>query len=290
MMTMVGASLLALLACVMVAGADFTAGLLTRRHSPFLVLGIATAVAGTAELLFLLTRDEMALTTGTALYGLAAGVLLLVGQGLYFLALSRGDVGVVGGLGTLVVIPPLIAVWATGESLAVAQLAGVAVIAAGIVLLGWTAGSGLAVSRTVLLLVIAGMMLVGSAEVLIDRGSELGPSTTVLFVYAAGPLAFVLARAVAHRPMPEGALTGPSPSMRRAVALMVLTGLMLFGANTSFALATSMGNVALVAALAALDPIAIALLGLVVLRERMTRIQVAGLLLATFGGVLAIVG
>ncbi len=292
MMAMGAASALALLTCLMVAGADFAAGLLTRRYSPFLVLGVATVVAGIAESIFLLQRDEMAFEMGMSvvLYGLAAGVLVLIGQGMYFLALARGEVGIVGGLGTLVVIPPLIVVWLTGEALAIRQLAGVGAIFVGILLLGRTPGGGRPISRGIVGLVVCGTMLVGVAEVLIDRASEAGPATTILFVYAAVPLAFVMARVFAGPRLPDGDRPGPTFSRTGALVLMGATGLMLFVANTSFALATSMGNVALVAALAALDPLVIALLGRIVLRERMSRVQTSGLVIATFGGVLAILG
>ena len=60
--------------------------------------------------------------------------------------------------------------------------------------------------------------------------------------------------------------------------------------DKSFAFALSYTNVGVAAALSALDPLIIAPLGYFFLKEKMTRLQVAGLGVALIGSIFALVG
>ena len=82
---------------------------------------------------------------------------------------------------------------------------------------------------------------------------------------------------------------------RRVLAIItalavVAAGVMFLLRDVLFAFALSYTNVGVAAALSALDPLIIAPLGFFFLKEKMTRVQVAGLGVALIGSIFALVG
>ena len=74
---------------------------------------------------------------------------------------------------------------------------------------------------------------------------------------------------------------------RRDLSTLVAVGVLDVGADVLFAIATTIGLLSIVSVLSSLYPVATVILARLVLDERMTGIQLAGILLA-FGGVLLI--
>lgn len=78
--------------------------------------------------------------------------------------------------------------------------------------------------------------------------------------------------------------------IRSSAGLIVLTGLFDTGSNVIFIIATTLGDLTIVAVLSSLYPISTVVLARAVLDERMSRVQLSGLALALIATVLIAVG
>lgn len=269
-----------------------------------LILGLAVAVAyGSADFLGGLSARRASLASvvvGSQLAGLAfiAAVVPLAGgsldrRGIIFSVLA----GAVGGfgltalyrglaLGRMNVVAPITAVGAavlpvgwgivTGERPPPLAMVGVVVALVAVILVSRIPGDEVEASGGTGGLVLAvvagiafGVVFVLLAEV--KDGSGFLPLLTMrtTSVVLLGVGAVVTRRM--HRP----------PA--RAVPLVVLTGLLDITANALYLLAVRQGFVSLVAVLGSLYPAATVVLARVVLDERLSRAQTAGLTLAAGG-------
>ena len=70
----------------------------------------------------------------------------------------------------------------------------------------------------------------------------------------------------------------------------IAVGLLSLASTVTFSISLSMTNVGVAASLSALDPLVIAPLGYVLLKERMTKLQMGGLGIALLGSILALSG
>jgi len=301
-MTMLVGSLFAIGTSVFIGLSDFLAGYLTRRMSTFLVLGLANLTAAVLIGIFVFHRGLMTMGPSVAVTGTIYGLSELVGNLLYIYALSRGSVGVISGVSTLVVLPPVIYAFASGMAPSFGQSLGVIVLLLGVVMLGWPQEGGTKTSPKIIGIACVGVLISGLGDVSLSIGSSMDPALAAFFGFALAPIAVVAGLIVNRRARRTPATDLPGepmridPAMDRRV-LAVLTGVAVVAAgvmfllrDVSFAFALSYTNVGVAAALSALDPLIIAPLGYFFLKERMTRIQVGGLGVALIGSVLALVG
>lgn len=248
---------------------DFTGGLAARRASVWRVVAVVQA-AGLALLvaLLLVLREPLPPARDLA-WAAGAGACGAVGLSALYAALNAGSMGVAAPVTGVVasVVPVLVGVWTEGSPGAWA-FAGFGLALAGITLVSAT-GERATTRRALSLALLAGAGF-GGFLVLIDRTSGetfLWPLVAVRVTSAALVGLVILAR----RP----------PRTRHAPpwGLMLLAALLDTGGNAFFLLAAQLGRLDVAAVLSSLYPAMTVLLARVVLRERMTRAQLAGLAL-----------
>ncbi len=270
------AVVLALLTSVFYGLSDFTSGNLTKRIS---VYGVAGGSAVVAALIFLvagLATQTMNFNKVDFASGFVAGTLFFVGNVLYLTALSRGSMGVVGAVATLLVLVPLVHDMRNGQMPSALSIVGVIVTLGGIVLLGAPEMKGGSSLGPVFLAVIAALFF-GISQVSLDLGSADAVLPTVL-VTEMVTVIITLVLAMATRSI--GGLD------RQALPLILAIGILDALALLSFSVATTDGNVAIVSVLSSLDPIVLAILAFIFIRERIARLQVIGLFVVIGGSIL----
>jgi drug/metabolite transporter (DMT)-like permease len=133
-------------------------------------------------------------------------------------------------------------------------------------------------SRSGVLIAVGSAVTLGLVLVAFDYGDEAGPLWTVAVARTVAWIAIALAAGVA----------GPSVRPRgQAVAILCGAGLLIATANISFASATTMGFLSLVAVLGWLNPAVTIVWARAVLRERMRPLQIGAAALV-FAGIVCI--
>jgi drug/metabolite transporter (DMT)-like permease len=258
-------------------GGDFSGGLASRRAPVMgvLAVGYATGVALLATLALL--RGDPLPPAGAVAWGAAAGLAGLVGLGALYRGLATGRMAVVAPVSAVLsaAIPVLFAALTAGAPGA-ARLAGFALALGGIWLVArhgdGTAGpaaDGAARPSGLGLAVVAGAGF-GAFFVLVARAGEGGAfwplaaarATSLLAVIA---LALVLRRAAAWVP--------PAASL----PLVLLAGVLDTAGNAFFVLAAQAGRLDVAAVLASMYPASTVALAALLLRERIARLQGAGI-------------
>jgi uncharacterized membrane protein len=267
------AVLLALSSALVYGTADFCGGLAARRAGALAVVALVQ-VAGLLALLAVIPLLGGAPTAPDLLWGAAGGVASAIGLAVFYRALADGVMSVVAPVTAVcaAAVPVLIGVL-LGERLGTATLVGIAValVAIGLV----AAEDGLPTVRAAREAGLGRALLAGVAFglffVLLDRPDE-----------AAGLWPLVGARVTAGA-VAVGLMlaTGAARTMPRAVVpLVIAAGVLDMAANAMFLVAAREGMLAVTGVLASLYPVSTVLLAQLVLRERLGRSQVTGLLAA----------
>lgn len=248
---------------------DFTGGLASRRAPVLgvLVVGQATgtALVALAALLAGETRPSAAALAWAALAG-ASGA---VGLGALYRGLAVGRMAVVAPVSAVLAAAIPVLAGAIGEGLPpAATLAGFALALAGIWLVAGAGGSEAAGGRAGLGLALVAGLGFGGFLVLMHRGAEEG---------AFWPLCCARGTAVALSLSAALALRRRWAPPRAALPLLLGSGALDAGGNAFFVLAGRAGRLDVAAVLSSLYPAATVVLAALVLRERVSRRQGAGL-------------
>lgn len=256
-----------LIAAVAYGGSDFLAGLTTKRASALAVTaGVqATALGGALVALPFFTGR---LSAGVAGWGALAGVGGTVGGLALYRGLAVARMNVVAPVsGVLAAALPVVVGLASGERPGALALAGVGVALLAIALVslspaagetrGWGVAEGLAAGTGF------GVVFIGLQR----AGDSSGVWPLVSAQSVAVVLAVALGLAGGRRVLPQ----------RHAIPGIVLAGGLAFAATLLYLLATRRGLLTVVAVLVSLYPAGTVILAAVVLRERSTRVQVAGM-------------
>lgn len=245
---------------------DFSGGLATKRAPVFGVLAIGHGFGLLLLIgLALLWGEAMPAATDIA-WGLAAGLCGMVGLAALYRALAVGRMGIVAPVSAVLTaaIPALFGVATEG-------LPGVpALLGFGLALLGvWLlAGAGTAAGgRSGLGLALLAGCGFGSFFILLDRAG----ANAVFWPLAAarcGSLVVVLPIALAQCQLGQ--------FVPRSLGLALLAGLLDVAGNAFFVLATQAGRLDIAAILSSMYPASTVLLASLLLRERVTRAQMAG--------------
>lgn len=274
--------LLALGASLAYGIADFTGTLATRRSSA-LTVAISVQAVG-----FLLLAPLAPLAPGTVslealVLGAAAGVMGTGGLVIYLRGMAVGPIGVVSPLAAVTgaAVPVLWGSWLIGERLGGPQVAGVLLALASVVAVAWVPGTSLrAMHLAPVLQALAGGTMFGAFFIVL----ALTPASSGLWPLvgariATGALAYPLLRLVV-RPDPLG------PARR----YVILSGVTDTTANVLFVLAARDGLLSVSALLSSLYPVVALLLARQVLRERLGRLQTAGVAAALVATGLLVAG
>jgi drug/metabolite transporter (DMT)-like permease len=252
--------------------------MLTRRLPVFAVTVVSQAAGLVALLVAVGVRGDVG--SRSFLLGLLAGVGGGVGLAAFYKALSLGTMSVVSPIAACSAVVPFGVSLATGERPSSVAVLGAVVALGGAVLASAEERRSESPerARAVVLAVVAAGAL-GLFVYFLGLGSREGDALSTLLGARIGSLSALVALAAAQR------ATVRVPS--RSLAPVAAVGLADVGANALFAVASGHGLLALVSVLGSLYPVVTLLLAHVLLHERLTRGQQAGVAIA-LAGVVAI--
>jgi drug/metabolite transporter (DMT)-like permease len=246
---------------------DFTGGLASKRSPLFGVLGVGQAAGVTLVVALALATGEPAPPLGALGWAVAAGAAGAVGLAALYRGLAIGRMGVVAPVSAVLSAAIPVAVGGLGEGLPpAAKLAGFAVALAGIWLVAGAGGEG--DGRAGLGLAFVAGLGFGGFLVFMDRGAQGG---TFWPLAAARGTSLVMALATAL------SLRRAWVPSRAALPLVLLSGALDAGGNAFFVLASQAGRLDVAAVLSSMYPASTVALAALVLRERVSRRQGAGI-------------
>jgi drug/metabolite transporter (DMT)-like permease len=260
------AILLALAAAVAWGAGDFAGGLASRRVDAFRTVLISYSVGLSALVIVVLARAEPLPPPADLAWGALSGLSGMIGIVSLFRGFVAGRMGIVAPVSAVLTAAIPVIFNALTEGLPGGlQLAGFGFGLVGVWMLsrpdrlgGRPEGLGLAV--------LAGVGLAGFF-IALDQVGE----TAVFWPLVAG-------RVVGCTAMAAYVLATHRPVLSREIplGLLALVGLLDAAGNLFFLLATQLGRLDVTAVLGSLYPAVTAILAWLVLKERMTRLQVAG--------------
>jgi drug/metabolite transporter (DMT)-like permease len=265
------AVLLALCSAAAYGAGDFFGGLSSRRAPALLVVGLSQLVGLLVAVLLAFALGGQLTVTDVG-WGAAGGIVGASGLGIFYRALADGSMSVVApATAVCTAAVPVLAGLAEGDVVSAPAFAGLvlALPAVGLVARE-SGGSGRVDLRTVAVALLAGTFF-GTFLVLLDRtsdGSGLWPVVVARLAstVAVGVLLVVLSavrRAAPHLP-------------RTVVPLVVTAGVADMSANVLYLLAVRAGQLSIVGLLSSLYPVSTVLLATLLLRERLSKVQLAG--------------
>ena len=264
--------LLGLAAALLYGGSDFSGGLASRRFGPVQVTVIGSAVSTVLAWAALIVSGGPGPDLRAIAWGLASGLAGGAGTLVLYRGLARGQMSVVGPVSAVgAAVVPVVAGVALGEHPSVLAVAGVLVSLPAIVLVAASGsvrgklGAGLLDGLAAGL--AFGILFIGLAQA--GRHAGLWPVASE----QTGALLPVLAVAVKSRV--------PLRIPVRAAGLPVLAGVSGTAATLSYFYATHFSMLAIAAVLVSLYPGFTVLLARVILHERFSPAQRAGLGLCT---------
>ncbi|HZB04606.1 MAG TPA: DMT family transporter [Actinomycetota bacterium] len=284
------AVLLGLLSGIVYGAADFCGGLSTKRNPMVRVVLLSQLAGFVVYLVAVPLLPEGRFTAGAWAWGGLSGLAGAVGIGFLYAGLARGRMSVVAPTAAVVfAVVPLAFGLLRGERPTALQLVGVAVALPAVALVSTARdpdaflGSGRSAtlarmrSTGVPEAVAAGLAIAAFAILLDETGDETGPWPLVSgrIVSVGIFLAAVLVSRTPLRPT-----TGTA-------GIIVAAGVFDVSANLLYLLAIREGLLSIVVVLTGLYPATTVILARALLRERLSRSQVVGLVLA-LGGVAAI--
>jgi drug/metabolite transporter (DMT)-like permease len=243
---------------------------------PTIAVTVVSQSAGFVALLVALAVHGEGLGARSLALGLAAGAGGGLGLAAFYRALALGTMSIVSPVVACGAVVPFTISLATGERPSTVALAGAVVALAGAVLASVEESRAPARARAqaVLLAAVAAGAL-GVFTYFLGLGSREGSALSTLLGARLGSLSCLLLLALArHAAVGVGF---------RHVGPIAAVGLADVGANALFALASGHGLLALVSVLGSLYPVTTVLLAHVLLAERLTRVQLAGVAVALAG-------
>ncbi len=269
------AAALALLSAALFGAGDFFGGTAARR-THVLVVVAASHVVGLTLILAVAPFMAQQVTLWDLMLGLGAGVFGVVGIGCLYHCLGRGPMAVVAPIAAVgnAALPVL---WGVGfgEQLSRLNIAGVVLGLVAIVLVSRGAAEGPRLDAITPSLIAESLVAgVGFAGFFIFMDATADTSTPWPLVSArvvSAGLALLLLARMRRSPIPRRAQGG---------AAILTAGVLDMTANLAMVMAIHRGLLSLVAVLSSLYPASTVILARYVLQERMTRIQVVGIVVA----------
>jgi drug/metabolite transporter (DMT)-like permease len=276
--------ILALLSAVFYGAADFTGGFASRRAPMFTVVTISQ-LAGLVSLLAVLPFLGAASPAAAAVgWGAASGIAGGFGVALLYRALAVGTMGVVAPTtSVMAVVIPVLASLLRGEDMPVLVLGGIGLAVVAIVLLGQeSAHPDHPVPRPPRYGLPSGMWHA------LASGVAIGFFFLLLAnAHANAGLWPLVAARVAGIPCFAAIVVATGASFRlppSVVWLVIGGGALDMLANVLYLLATRYGSLAVAATLVSLYPASTVALARLVLKERLSRLQMVGM----FGALIAV--
>jgi drug/metabolite transporter (DMT)-like permease len=284
---------------------DFCGGLLSRYASVVAAILTSQVVGLGLSAILLGWTGEASPPADAFVWAAISGASGIVGLGFFYLALARGTMGVVAPLAALIGagLPVLVAI-VGGEAVSLVRLGGIGLALLAVVLISLPGGEKASGERRLIaidvrelpLAVTAGLGFAGFF-IGLDRASASGalwwPLVVVRVVGVAvviGILVALVARTTAGGGSVRARmasvlgidrLRADGRSIASVLPLFVLTGIGDMGGNAFFVLAREVDAFSVAVVLSSLYPVVTTVFAALFLRERLRRIQVAGVALAT---------
>ncbi len=273
-------ALLALGSAILIGCSDFIGGVVSRR-------GSALRVAALAELISLVLAVPTAVAVGAsrvtgadAAWSLVSGVAVAAGLGLFYAAMKKGLISLVAPMSAVTsATVPVVYALARGERPAAVALVGIGLALCAIAVVSLAPGGegrDGANTRTVIALSLSAGVLFGVFFICFSRTSEDAGLWPIVLSRAASAGILVGVALVSLGGLAVGSL----------IKFVVPMGVSETIAGVALLLALQRGPVAIASVLASLYPVTTVLLAAGVLRERLSRLQLTGVLLALLAVVL----
>ena len=273
------AVILGLAAALAYGAADFTGGLVSRRAHPFAVV-VLSQIFGLALLAAVFPFFDGVLSGSALWWGAAAGVGGGLGVALLYRGLSIGRMSVVAPITAVeAAIVPLLFSIARGESPGAIASVGVVISLGAVVLISYSpatqeaVGAGGRLPAGLIEAVGAGLGF-GAFFLFLDRAPDASGLWPLIGTKLSS-IVLVAGLAVLARTRLRAARDTWTP--------IVLAGALDVAANIFYLLAARRGLLAIVAVLTSMYPGATVLLARFILKERTSRLQNVGLILALAG-------
>jgi drug/metabolite transporter (DMT)-like permease len=277
---------LALLSSLLWGTADFFGGLFTKRMPAVVVVLISQAIALVLIVPTVWLLGSFDDPSGYFWWGVGAGIVGPVGLVSFYWALSIGTMGVVSPIAATGIIVPVAVGLANGEQPSTLQYLGIAVAFVGVVL---AAGPDVphenveardAHLKSIVLALVAAVGF-GLAFVFLAGGGEYSVGMTIVVQRATSVLLMVV---------PVIVFTRLAGLRWRDLPGLAGVGAGDAAANGAFAWSSTFGLLSVTAVLGSLYPVATLLLARILLKERLTRLQIYGVIGALVGIVLLSAG
>ena len=268
-------AVLAIASALLVGGADFIGGFLSRSSSPVRVAALAQAIGLALAIPAALVVDVERVTGADAAWSAASGAAVGLGLVLFYTAMTRGMISLVAPVAAVTgAVVPVVYALASGERPGTTAVVGIALAVAAIALVSLapddtpaTAGAGLGA----LPLAFAAGLLFGLFYVCLARVHEDAGMWPVAISRVAST-AVVVSLALA--------VTRGLAVSRRVVPRIALVWFLDVGAAVTLLLALQRAPILVASVLASLYPVTTTFLAALVLHERLRGRQLAGVGLA----------
>lgn len=280
-------ALLALLSAVFVGGADFLGGLTSRSANGVRVAAAVSAAGLPLALAVAFVAPADGVSQADVVWSSLAGVFVAVGLGCFYLGMGRGLISVVAPVAAVTgAVVPVVYALAHGERPGPIAVLGLvaAFVAVTVVSLAPSEqhpDAGV-VDRVVIALALAAGLLFGLFYVSFSRVSEDAGLWPVAIERLAATVALVTFALLVAR--------GPYGASARLLRAVVAIAVLEIAATVPVLLALQRGPVAVASVVASLYPVTTVLLAGIVLRERLSRLQYAGVGCALFAVLLVSTG
>lgn len=274
------AAALSMLSALMWGTADFLGGVSSRRRSAVAVYLGSQFFGFVVLVIVVLVRGDWQAPRDYLWWGIGLGIAGLISMVAFYRALALGPMGLVSPLVAVAVVVPVIVGFASGEVPSPMEIAGIVIAFVGVLLASGPELTGAESMKPLVYTAVAtlgfGFLYVGMA-----KGSETSPSMTML-TYRITSMVILLVTLLIARNF--GGVTRADLPILAAIGILDATANLLFG------IASTLGMLTTTSVLSSLYPVVTAILAAVVLRERLRRIQYAGVVVAMLGVMLLSAG
>ena len=266
-------ALLALASAVLIGGADFVGGVASRIANGIRVAAFAQVLGLAFALPLSIAYGADRLGAADVTWSLLSGVAVDCGFGCFYTAMGRGLISVVAPVAAVTgAVIPVVYALARGERPGSTALLGLVIALAAVAVVSIApaeqhARAG-AVDATVIALSLASGVFFGLFYIALSRVSEdAGLWPVTLERVAAATVLILLALALTR---------GPIEGVRRLLPYVLTIGALEVAATVPLLLALQRGPLAIASVLSSMYPVTTLLLAGFVLRERLSRLQYAG--------------
>lgn len=265
-------ALLALVSSLSWGVADFMGGLAARRVGPIQVLAVsypAGAVLLTLLAFFVIPGE---VSFELLPYAVAAGLIGALAIGLLYAALTRGPMGVVSPLTAVMsgAVPVAVGLL-RGESLSALAIVGIAFAVLAVFMVSKESGHHERTPMSAIILALSSGVAIG----LYLTAIGLAPQDSGIWAATIGRWVSTLVMLIAVIVVARKVVTAGFPWL-----LVIGSGILDASANGIFQLATQRGLLSIVAVIGSLYPAATVVLARVILKERLNRVQISGVVIA----------